>query len=272
MNLDWSTLLLGVVQGLTEFLPVSSSGHLALSRMFFGWEFDGGNLLAFDLILHCATVLVVLISFRNDITAFLSQWFNGFFSSESRGSEGWRYGWAILAGSVITACVALPLKDYVEAAMESRIAVGSGLLITAGLLCIAPLFSEKEKNSLLKTALFVGLIQGLAVFPGISRSGSTIAAALFMGMSAPNAFRLSFLMAVPAIVGASILELAEVMRNPAFTLPDGWIIAAGAAFLVGYLALALLRRLVLSGKWAYFGVYCFFLGMIAVVSGIVTRF
>jgi len=270
MNLDWNTLTLGVVQGATEFLPISSSGHLALSRMFFGWEFDA--LLAFDLMLHCATVLVVLIFFRNDIVTLLTQWLKGFFSRESRASEGWHYGWAVLAGSVVTACIALPLKDAVEAAMESRLAVGIGLLITAGLLCIAPLFSEREKNSLLKVALFVGLIQGMADFPGVSRSGSTIAAALFMGMSAPNAFRLSFLMAVPAIVGASLLELTQIMRNPALTLPNGWILAAFAAFLVGYLALALLRRLVLSGKWAYFGVYCFFLGMIAVVSDVATRF
>ena len=270
MDLDWNTLFLGAVQGATEFLPISSSGHLALSRMFFGWEFD--ELLAFDLILHCATVLVVLISFRYDIVTLLTQWLKGFFSREDRTSEGWHYGWAVLAGSIVTACIALPLKDAVEIAMESRLAVGIGLLITAGLLCIAPLFREREENSLLKVALFVGLIQGLAVFPGISRSGSTIAAALFMGMSAPNAFRLSFLMAIPAIIGASLLEVTQVIQDPAITLPNGWLPAAGMAFLVGYFALALLRRLVLSGKWAYFGVYCFFLGLVAVASDIVTRF
>jgi len=271
MNLDWNTLFLGVVQGVTEFLPVSSSGHLALSRLFFGWDFDGDGLLAFDLILHCATVLVVLISFRNDISTFLSQWLKGFYSREDRASEGWNYGWAVIAGTLITACIALPLKDAVEAAMESRLAVGAGLLVTAGLLCVVPLFSEKEKNSLFKTVLFVGLIQGFAVFPGISRSGSTIAAALFMGMSAANAFRLSFLMAIPAIVGASLLEVTQVLRA-GITLPDGWLIAAVAAFLVGYFALDLLRRLVLSGRWAYFSVYCFFLGMIAIISDIATRF
>ena len=270
MNLDLSTLFLGIVQGATEFLPVSSSGHLALLQMFFGWESEG--LLAFDLILHCATVLAVLIFFRNDIATLLTQWLKGFFSREDRELEGWPYGWAVLAGSAVTACIALPLKGAVEVAMASRLAVGAGLLTTAVLLCIAPLFPERGKNSLLKVALAVGLVQGIAVFPGISRSGSTIAAALFMGLSASSAFRLSFLMSVPAILGAALLEALHVIRNPALTLPNGWIPAAGAAFLVGYLALVLLRRLILSGRWAYFGVYCFFLGLIAVVSGVAAHF
>jgi undecaprenyl-diphosphatase len=270
MNLDWNTLSLGVIQGATEFLPISSSGHLALLQMFFGWEQDG--LLFFNLILHCATILVVLIFFRNDIATLLTQWLKGFFSRESRKLEGWSYGWAVLAGSVVTACIALPLKGSVEAAMASRLAVGAGFLTTAVLLCVAPLFPTREGRLLLKVALFVGLIQGIAVFPGISRSGSTIAAALFLGLAAPEAFRLSFLMSVPAILGATILEALQVLNDPALTLPNGWILSAAAAFLVGYLALAFLRRLVLSGRWAYFGVYCFFLGSAAVLSDVVTRF
>ena len=270
MNFDWNTLLLGVVQGVTEFLPISSSGHLALSRMFFGMELEG--FLVFDLILHCATALIVLIFFRNDVVTLLTQWLKGFVSSESRETEGWSYGWAVLAGSVVTACVALPLRGMAEAAMASRLAVGIGLLITAGFLCVVPLFSKRDGNSLLKIALFVGLIQGIAVFPGISRSGSTIAAALFMGLAAPEAFRLSFLMSIPAIFGATLLEALDVLREPALTLPDGLALSALAAFLAGYFALSSLRRLVLSGKWAYFGVYCFFLGLAAIVSDVITRF
>ena len=265
MNLEWQTLFLGAIQGATEFLPVSSSGHLALLKMLFGWEPEG--LLIFDLILHCATMMAVLIFFRNDITTLLTQWLKGFFSGENRAAEGWSYGWAVLAGSVVTALIALPLKGAVEAAMSSRLAVGSGFLTTAALLCVTALLPERKKNSLLKAALVVGLFQGVAVFPGISRSGATIAAALFMGLSASEAFRLSFLMSVPAIFGATLLETRHVLRGHALAMPDGWIAAAFAAFLVGYLALLFLRRLVLSGKWAYFGVYCFFLGLITLVFG-----
>jgi undecaprenyl-diphosphatase len=118
----------------------------------------------------------------------------------------------------------------------------------------------------------VGLVQGLAVFPGISRSGSTIAAALFLGLEASEAFRLSFLMSVPAILGASLLEGIKVLRNPLLVLPEGWVWAVLAAFALGCLSLAFLRRLVLSGRWAYFGIYCFLLGVAVIVVAITGNF
>jgi undecaprenyl-diphosphatase len=266
----WKTLVLGVVQGVTEFLPVSSSGHLALLQTFF--ESPADNLLAFDLFLHCATVLAVLIFFRKDVGAILGQWCGGFFSKKNRGMEGWRYGWLILAGTAVTALVALPLEKTVETAMSSYLAVGAGLLVTAGLLCVAPLAPDGRKEISLKTVLLVGLVQGLAVFPGISRSGSTIAAALFLGLEASEAFRLSFLMSVPAILGASLLEGVKVLRNPLLVLPEGWVWAVLAAFALGCLSLAFLRRLVLSGRWAYFGIYCFLLGVAVIVVAITGNF
>ncbi|MDR2527961.1 MAG: undecaprenyl-diphosphate phosphatase [Synergistaceae bacterium] len=266
MDSVWQTLALGAVQGAAEFLPVSSSGHLALLQTFFGMSSDG--LLAFDLLLHCATALAVLIFFREDATAFLGQWCKGLFSGETRASEGWRYGWLTLAGTAMTALVALPLKGAVEAAMASPLMVGCGFLTTAGLLCLAPLAQER-RGLTLAAALVVGLAQGLAVFPGVSRSGATIAAALFMGLPAAEAFRFSFLMSVPAILGASLLEGLEFPRAP---LPMGWPWAALLAFALGCCSLSLLRRLVLSGRWAYFGLYCFLLGLVAVVSGIMTAF
>jgi undecaprenyl-diphosphatase len=268
MSFEWQTLLLSAVQGVTEFLPVSSSGHLALLQTAFGFP---GSALAFDVLLHCATTLAVLIFFRKDAAAFLGQWCAGLASKEARGSEGWRYGWAILGGSAATALVALPLRNLVEAAMSSRFAVGAGLLTTAGILCLVPLLPGRQKELSMKTALVVGLIQGLAAFPGVSRSGSTIAAALFMGLAAPEAFRLSFLLSVPAILGAMLLEVPGLLRG-ASVLPGGWFPAMLAAFALGYLSLTLLRRLVLSGRWAYFGIYCFFLGLVAIVSEAVSLF
>jgi undecaprenyl-diphosphatase len=262
MFFEWQTLLLSAVQGLTEFLPVSSSGHLALLQTAFGFS---GSALAFDILLHCATTLAVLIFFRKDITAFLGQWCAGLVSKEARTAEGWRYGWAVLAGTIVTAAVALPLKVPVEAAMRSSFAVGGGLLATAGVLCLVPLLPDRKKELSLRAALFVGLVQGIAVFPGVSRSGTTIAAALFMGLAAPEAFRLSFLLSVPAVLGAAILEVPGLLDGSS-ALPGGWVPAVFVAFLLGYFALTLLRRLVLSGRWAYFGIYCFFLGLAAIVS------
>ena len=165
----------------------------------------------------------------------------------------------------MTACVALPLRSLAEAATSSSLAVGSGLLVTAGILFLVPLLSNRPKNSIFKTALVVGLIQGLVVFSGVSRSGSTIAASLFMGLAASEAFRLSFFMSIPAIAGATLLEIIQVMRYPVLTLPNGWLVAMLVAFLIGISSLALLRRLVLSGKWAYFGIYCLFVGLFVVL-------
>ena len=265
MDSVWQTLTLGVVQGAAEFLPVSSSGHLALLQIFF----DMPGLLAFDLLLHCATVLAVLIFFRKDVVSFLGQWCGGLFYGRARASEGWRYGWLVLAGTAVTALVALPLKSAVEAAMSSPLAVGCGFLVTAGLLCLVPLARERQKRLTLTMALTVGLVQGLAVFPGVSRSGATIASALFLGLSAAEAFRLSFLMSVPAILGASLLESLEF--SPV-SLPEGWPWAVLLAFILGRCSLSLLRRLLLSGRWAYFGLYCFLLGLAAVVSSVVATF
>ncbi|MDR3265062.1 MAG: undecaprenyl-diphosphate phosphatase, partial [Synergistaceae bacterium] len=260
MGFDWHTLILGAVQGLTEFLPVSSSGHLALLQTFFGFRPSG--LLAFDLLLHCATMLAVLIFFRDDIARLLRQWFRGFVSSDARASEEWTTGWAILAGTVVTAALALPLKSAVESAMQSPIAVGAGLVTTAGLLCVVPLLPERSRKLSIRIALFVGFVQGLAVFPGVSRSGSTIMAGLLLGLTAPEAFRLSFLMSISAIAGASLLESRNLLRG-SVVLPSGWLFGVAIAFALGWFSLALLRRLVLSGRWAYFGIYCFLLGVFA---------
>lgn len=264
---SWETLVLGVVQGLCEFLPVSSSGHLALLQNHFGW--GGEGLLAFDLLLHCATLLAVLIFFRSDLCRLALEWFRGWGSEEARGHEGWRYGWGILAATVATGLVAMPLRDVVDSAMRSQIAVGSGLLVTAGLLFLVPLFPEREKKLYLRASIFVGIVQGLAVFPGVSRSGSTIAACLLMGLAVGEAFRLSFLVSIPAILGASLLEGLKLWRNAgARSLPEGWGWAVLAAFILGWAALKLMRRLVLSGRWVYFGIYCLLLGIFAVVSSV----
>jgi undecaprenyl-diphosphatase len=268
MSFEWQTLLLSAVQGVTEFLPVSSSGHLALLQGAFGFS---ESALVFDILLHCATALAVLIFFRKDVAAFLGQWCAGFVSKEARTAEGWRYGWLVLAATAVTAAVALPLKEAVEAAMRSHFAVGAGFLLTAGILCLVPLLPAKGKELSLKAALVVGLAQGLAVFPGVSRSGTTIAAALFMGLAAPDAFRFSFLLSVPAILGAALLEVSGLL-NGSSILPGGWLFAVFVAFLLGYLSLTLLRRLVVSGRWAYFGVYCFFLGLAAIVSEVAANF
>ncbi|MBQ9433659.1 MAG: undecaprenyl-diphosphate phosphatase [Synergistaceae bacterium] len=255
------TLILGAVQGLCEFLPVSSSGHLAIFQIFMGFD---ENLLAFDILLHFATLLAVVIFFWRDIWKILADWFGGWFTSKRR--SGWAYGWAIIIASFVTAVLGLGIKDIAESASESLVLVGCGELFTGIVLLMIPMFARSRSNSsLLKIALAVGFAQGIAVMPGISRSGMSIAMGLFMGLGISEAFRFSFLISIPAILGATLLECVKVLKGGEMVyLPEGWIWGAVVAFVLGMASLKFMKGLVDAGKWAYFGIYCLIIGAIAV--------
>ena len=255
------TVILGIVQGLCEFLPVSSSGHLALMQYFFG--FGNENIAAFDLLLHVPTVLVIVIFFWRDILRILAEWFGGWFTKNKL--SGWSYGWAILIATIMTAA-GLPLRKLVDEFSSSPFYVGMGLIFTALIILIVPLISRKNKNaSLMKIAVVVGLAQGIAVLPGVSRSGMTIMAGLLMGLGVSEAFRFSFLISVPAVLGASLLEALKLWKSgEALLLPDGTLWACIAAFVFGFIALTTMRKLILSGKWGYFSLYCFVVGVSAI--------
>lgn len=261
MNAD--VLILGLVQGLTEFLPVSSSGHLALAQNLLAFSEAP---LPFDVVLHVATMVATLFYFRKDIRSLLTDWFSGFGSEEGRNRPGWRFGWAVLVGTVMTVGIALPLKGVVESWMASLLAVGCALLVTSLLLGLAQVLPSKDGQVSLRTGFLVGFAQGLAVIPGISRSGSTIVTGLFSGLSPQEAFRFSFLLSLPAILGAILLQLREAggLSELAQSLPRGWAFGALVAFVSGYLALALLRRVVTLGKWKGFALYCFLLGVVSI--------
>lgn len=262
-------IFLGLVQGVTEFLPVSSSGHLALLQQVFKIKEAA---LSYDLLLHFATMIATLVYFAQDVFFLLAAWFRGFLSRESRISEGWTFGWAVFAGTALTALVALPLKPLVERAMALPGAVGAGLLVTSALLWYGASVASDTLTypvTLLR-GVFVGLVQGLAVFPGISRSGSTIVAGMKAGLSPASAFRFSFLLSLPAISGATLLELKGLLELPnwASTLPVGWIAGFIVAFFSGLVSLMLLRRLVTRGRWKPFAIYCAFLGCLSLAMSL----
>ena len=256
------TIILGMVQGLCEFLPVSSSGHLALLQYFFG--FGNENLVAFDLLLHVPTVLVILIFFWRDVLRIIIEWFGGWFTRHKL--SGWSYGWAIIIATIMTAA-GLPLKKLVDEFSASPFYVGCGLIFTALIMLIVPLISRRNRNaSLMKIAVVVGIAQGIAVLPGVSRSGMTIMAGLLMGLGVSEAFRFSFLISVPAVLGASLLEALKMFKSgEAVFLPEGALWAVIAAFVFGFAALGVMRKLVVAGKWGYFSLYCFIVGVCAIV-------
>ncbi len=255
------SVLLGLLQGITEFLPVSSSGHLAIAQRFFGFT---EPLLTFDVALHFATMLATLFYFREDVLRLAGEWFAGLLHRERRSGAGWTMGWAMILGTILTVVVGLPLKPLVERFSTSILAVGVALVITGILLWLASMKSYGKGAISVKTALPVGIIQGMAVIPGISRSGSTIVAGMMSGLSPNEAFRFSFFLSLPAVLGATILELKDVSSA---VMPSGWMVGVLISGLSGYFALKLLHRVVTLGRWRFFSIYCFAMGLFAVFFG-----
>ncbi len=255
---------MGLLQGLTEFLPVSSSGHLGLAKVFFGMREPA---LAYDLTLHLATLFAVLIYFRLDIVHLLFEWCYAITHKNTRSWPGWRFGWAVIIGTLITGPIGILLKRTSEAASVNVLWLGCGFFATSFLLFSTRFLPAGKKDVRPAHGLFVGLAQGIAVMPGVSRSGSTIWAGLLSGLSRDEAFRFSFLLSVPAILGAVLLESRDLGGGAAFlgALPDGWVAGSILAFLSGLASLVLLRRLVTGDKFWVFAAYCLLMGCVSFI-------
>lgn len=238
-------LVLGVMQGLTEFLPVSSSGHLALAQNLYGLTEPE---VFFDLLLHLGTLSAVVIFYRREFFGMLSRLkllFQPGRMAAYRVSPLFRLGVMIIAGSVPTALIGLAFKDFFTSLFTSLTAVGINLILTACFLAAASFRRKVTIKSELEfplwAALAIGIAQGLAIAPGLSRSGVTISLAILLGMERTLAARYSFLLSVPAILGAMLLSLPEASSSafPASALAGGFLVSA----LVGFLSLVLLSVL-----------------------------
>ncbi len=254
-------VLLGVLQGLTEFLPVSSSGHLVLFQQFFD---VGAEHVVFDLVLHLGTLVPVLWFYRDDVRQILTDLVTGEAPWTQR--PGVQTAGLVVVASVPTAMIGLGLEDVFESLFSTPSVLVLTFTITGLLLWAAGRFDRSTLARPLtwQLAIALGVAQGLAITPGISRSGTTIAVALMLGLQREQAARFSFLMSVPAIGGAALIKLKDV--DPV-TIDVAPMLAGGAAALVvGYLALALLVRLVLNGQFTAFRWYAW--GAALVAAGI----
>jgi undecaprenyl-diphosphatase len=267
-------IVLGVIQGLTEFLPVSSSGHLVLFQNLFGLKEPA---LLFDICLHVGTLAAVIIVFYRDILEILPALVQipgrmksaGGFLRLCQVDPAMRMALLIVIGSIPTAVIGLLFKEITDQLFGSIAMVGCMLIVTGTLLWLTRRIQRQGRpigKTTLKDALIIGLIQGVAIVPGISRSGSTIATALFLGVDRKVAGRYSFLLSIPAIVGALVLGLdAPEMQT---TIPLGTILAGSAvSALVGWLALVILLRVVDRGQLHRFAPYCWLVGIIALGFG-----
>ncbi len=247
-------LLLGLLQGITEFLPVSSSGHLVLARAFMGLE---DVPLFFDVVLHVATLVVVIFVFRERVWGILSALARGLVRRQKEGDREYlRLALLLVAASALTAVIGLGISSLEVREQPGRVAL---LLLVTALLLVLGSVLGRGKRPLHETgwlqALIMGAAQGLGVFPGISRSGITISSGLISGMSRQAAGEFSFLLSIPAVGGAFILTLKEAAAMSAGVPPVS--LAAGfiAALLAGYASLKLLLRLISGGRLWLFALY-----------------
>jgi undecaprenyl-diphosphatase len=260
---------LGALQGITEFLPISSSGHLVLAQHLLGFQ---ESQLFFDIAVHVGTLMAVFLVFRGDLAFMIrgslkaiGQKTSSQATSTSRGLDsGVKMALMILVGSIPTALIGVLLSDVFHRFFASPAIVALGLWST-GLFLLWSRWSKAHRTQLenpgVLDALLIGLVQGAAITPGLSRSGVTITTGMVLGLRPDLAFRFSFLLSIPAILGALASEVFHAGGN----YPEWHVVAAGffSAFFVGWIALRLLRSLVGKGKLFYFAPYCFLVGAVA---------
>lgn len=250
-----AALILGLVQGLTEFLPVSSSGHLVIAAELLGYQSPG---LVLETVVHVATTLVVLIYFR---TRFLSM-IRGVFNDPDTRRLVFRLFLAFEVTSVIG--IGLKLSGIIDTVFESPAITGAMLLVTAlALFSLRFIPSSANPGTLMgitwRVALVIGLAQGIAIFPGISRSGLTIIAALWLGQDRSSAAEFSFLLAVPTLLAASLFSLVQEPELGVVDIGD-MVVAFTIAFASGLVAMYWLMRLLQGGRLWWFAVYCLLVG------------
>ncbi len=272
-------ILLGILQGLTEFLPVSSSGHLVLAQTFLGLN---EPLVFFDVMLHVGTLAAVLVVYRDAIwkltTGGLSTLTDTQFwrkpASTFKASTDLKFVWLILLGSIPTGVIAVLFKTELESFFHEVRLVSVMLILTGVILQLPRLRKQGVESADDSTeklrgwhAPLIGIAQGCAITPGISRSGTTISLALFLGIPAKTAAEYSFLLSIPAILGAVVLKIRDIGET---TIPFH-IVGAGAlaAFIVGYVALRFLLVLLNRGKFSLFSYYCIALGLISLLIALI---
>jgi undecaprenyl-diphosphatase len=253
----FESILLGILQGLTEFLPVSSSGHLVLAQSLLP-GFDGPA-VAFDVLLHVGTLAAVLIYFRRDLIRIVKDLFHP-------REGGLHLPLLLVVGTVPAALTGVFLADAIKPLFAAPRSASIGLLITSFLLFAAwkvGTVGNRSLNSLtFQAALIIGVLQAVAIVPGISRSGATIAAGVFLGLSGRDAARFSFLLSIPAIAGALLLESGALREMDAVA---AYTAGALAAALTGWASVAYLMRLLGKGRLLPFAVYCLVLGVLSFV-------
>jgi undecaprenyl-diphosphatase len=257
------SIILGITQGLTEFLPVSSSGHLIIARDILNWHSKSD--LSFDAILQLATVLALIIYFWKDIFRLIKTFFNLILKKETDNKEKIII-YSIIIGTIPAIFVGFLLEDYMETIFRSSLLVSIVLIIGSIVMFLVEKFATQDKKLSIKKGLYIGLFQCLALIPGFSRSGATISGGLFMGLNREESARFSFLLSIPIILGSGLKKLIEVLKDGQI-VTDGLNIFVGAftAFVVGFLVIKFLMKFLKNHSLNIFIIYRIILAFIVLI-------
>jgi undecaprenyl-diphosphatase len=257
-------IVLGIVQGLTEFLPISSTGHLRIVPAFMGWEDPGA---AFTAVTQLGTMAAVLLYFREDLKRITIAWWRSVWDRRLRRELDARLGWYIVLGTIPIGIFGVLFKDQIETGARDLYLIGVALIVLGLVLLLAEKVGTRERSIeqiRTKDGFAIGFAQALALIPGVSRSGATITAGLFMGLDRPAAARFSFLLSVPAVVLSGLLELGTILSDDDgdHTSLGALVIATVMAFVSGYLAIAWLLKFLSTHSTVIFVVYRVALGVL----------
>jgi undecaprenyl-diphosphatase len=270
----WQAIVLGVVEGLTEFLPVSSTGHLTVVESAMGFRTNDKGITAFTAIIQIGAILAVLLFLRSDVKRIVGSWVSGVLHADRRDDPSYRFGWLVILGTIPIAIVGLAFQNAIEDGLRSLYWVAGALIVFSAVLAYAdrvaarrPLDATRGEPDLQpRDALVVGVAQCIALIPGVSRSGATMSAGLLRGFDRITVTRLSFFLSIPALVAAGLLEVVTKYHRIADGV--GWgdtLLATVVSFVVGYLSVAWLLRFVARHTYTAFIVYRLGAGVLVLV-------
>ncbi len=271
MNI-FEAVLLGAVEGFTEFLPISSTGHLTIVEKLLGYSIDDPDITAFTAIIQSGAVLATVLFLRNDLWKMVTSWLRGLRHAEHRTAPDYRFGWAVVLGSIPIGVVGLLFQDTITGTLRSLWFVAGALIVWSGVMAFADHAATQvrhEEDVTWKDTLIIGTVQCLALIPGVSRSGATMSAGLLRDFDRVTVTKLSFFLSVPALLGASVLQSVTEFDNiSADNGGVGWlptIVATITSFVVGWFAVSWLLKYIARHSYSIFIAYRLVLGSVLLV-------
>ncbi len=270
-------IILGIIEGIAEFLPISSTGHLTIAEKLMGYQINDPGVTAFTAVIQIGSIMAAILYFRKDIIRIATAWLAGLLNGKKRKDQDYKFGWAIILGSIPIAVVGLLFKEQIETTLRSLWFVVAGLIIW-GIVMLAvdktAKAQRKEGDITWRDTLVIGLAQCMALIPGVSRSGATISVGLMRGIDRVTATKLSFFLGMPALLAAGALQIATEAHHIESSV--GWlptIVATISSFIVGYVVIAWLLKYISKHNFSLFIWYRLALGVVIaalLVSGTIS--